>query len=46
MFVTARTVPAERVDRGATGIARWGIATLSAGVVAILVGLDQGVADG
>jgi EmrB/QacA subfamily drug resistance transporter len=46
MFVTQRHVPAETVENAETGIDYRGIATLSAGVVAILVALDQGTASG
>ncbi len=46
MFVTARNVPADAGEGAEAGIDSLGIATLSAGVVAILVGLDQGTADG
>jgi EmrB/QacA subfamily drug resistance transporter len=46
MFVTKRNIPAEAGEGAEAGIDYQGIATLSAGVVAILVGLDQGTDDG
>jgi EmrB/QacA subfamily drug resistance transporter len=46
MFVTARTVPEDTGAGPEAGIDYQGIATLSAGVIAILVALDQGTADG
>jgi EmrB/QacA subfamily drug resistance transporter len=46
MFVTARNVPEDAGQGAEAGIDYPGIATLSAGVVAILVGLDQGTAEG
>jgi EmrB/QacA subfamily drug resistance transporter len=46
MFVTKRNIPAEAGEGAEAGIDYEGIATLSAGVVAILVGLDQGTDDG
>jgi EmrB/QacA subfamily drug resistance transporter len=46
MYVTARNVPEDTGAGAEAGIDYQGIATLSAGVVAILVGLDQGTADG
>jgi EmrB/QacA subfamily drug resistance transporter len=46
MFITRRNVPADPGTGAQAGIDYPGIATLSAGVVAILVALDQGSVDG
>jgi len=46
MLITRRNVPADPGTGAQAGIDYQGIATLSAGVVAILVGLDQGSVDG
>jgi EmrB/QacA subfamily drug resistance transporter len=46
MFITRRNVPAHPGTGAQAGIDYPGIATLSAGVVAILVALDQGSVDG
>ena len=46
MLITKRNVPADAGTGAEEGIDYQGIATLSAGVVAILVALDQGSADG
>ena len=46
MLITRRNVPADPGTGAQAGIDYQGIATLSAGVVAILVGLDQGAVDG
>jgi EmrB/QacA subfamily drug resistance transporter len=46
MFITRRNVPADAGTGAQAGIDYPGIATLSAGVVAILVALDQGSVDG
>jgi EmrB/QacA subfamily drug resistance transporter len=46
MLITRRNVPADPGTGAQSGIDYQGIATLSAGVVAILVALDQGSVDG